>query len=84
MSKHFTRKPAAPALQSSSQPAIDPQDVFSKEQLETVLRFLRRKVVIGASIRLESADKDLNSIVLITQSAKQIEKLALDEIQKLG
>ena len=65
-------------------PAVDPQDVFSKAELEAVVRFMRRKVIIHAVVRVETAEADVQRLAALAQMAKQIEQLAVQELVKLG
>lgn len=58
----------------------DPQDVFTADELKTVLRFLRKRVVISGQVRMETAQEDMNSMILIVKAAQNIEHLAQQEL----
>lgn len=73
-----TNQPAARAV-----PSIPTQETFSADELRTVLRFLRKRVVISGSVRMESAEADMSSMILTVKAAQHIERLAQQELDSL-
>jgi hypothetical protein len=62
-------------------PTLPPEQVFTKVELQTVLRYIQKRVVISASIRVEQAQDDMNNVLALTQAIKGIEAGLLKEIQ---